>query len=66
MKILQDLKQVTAKDVRTAQPISKLVIGLKCGGSDGFSGITANPAIGVFSDLLIAQDESTPLAKKRR
>ncbi len=54
MKILQDLKQVTAKDVRTAQPISKLVIGLKCGGSDGFSGITANPLLGVISDRLCA------------
>ncbi len=42
---------------------SKLVIGLKCGGSDGFSGITANPVIGGFSDLLIAQGGSTILTE---
>ncbi|MEL7530391.1 MAG: altronate dehydratase family protein [Bacteroidota bacterium] len=39
---------------RQAAPLSKLVIGLECGGSDGFSGITANPAIGYTSDLLVA------------
>lgn len=39
---------------RTPAPISKLVLGLECGGSDGFSGITANPAIGYTSDLLVA------------
>ncbi len=39
-----------SKDCRTLQPISKLKIGLKCGGSDGFSGITANPLLGCFSD----------------
>ena len=42
---------------------SKLVVGLKCGGSDGFSGITANPVIGGFSDLLIAQGGSTILTE---
>ncbi|MEM6348991.1 MAG: UxaA family hydrolase, partial [Bacteroidota bacterium] len=39
---------------RQPAPLSKLVIGLECGGSDGFSGITANPAIGYTSDLLVA------------
>jgi len=39
---------------RTAAPLSALSIGLKCGGSDGFSGITANPAIGHVSDMLAA------------
>ena len=39
---------------RTPAPLSKLVLGLKCGGSDGFSGISANPAIGHTSDLLVA------------
>jgi altronate hydrolase len=39
---------------RTPAPLSQLVLGLKCGGSDGFSGISANPAIGHTSDLLVA------------
>lgn len=42
------------KSRRTRQPLSKLRIGLKCGGSDGLSGITANPLIGRASDLLVA------------
>lgn len=50
-------------DVRTPCPASSLVVGLKCGGSDGFSGITANPVIGGFSDLLIAQGGSTILTE---
>ncbi|MEL6852505.1 MAG: altronate dehydratase family protein, partial [Bacteroidota bacterium] len=39
---------------RQPAPLSKLVLGLECGGSDGFSGITANPALGHASDLLVA------------
>jgi len=39
---------------RQPAPLSKLVIGLECGGSDGFSGISANPAIGYASDMLVA------------
>lgn len=39
---------------RTAAPLSHLCVGLKCGGSDGFSGISANPAIGHTADLLVA------------
>ncbi len=48
---------------RTAAPISNLCVGLKCGGSDGYSGITANPALGVASDLLIAAGGSTILGE---
>ncbi|HEV3257404.1 MAG TPA: altronate dehydratase family protein [Gemmataceae bacterium] len=40
---------------RTQQPASKLVLGTNCGGSDGNSGVTANPALGVASDLIVAQ-----------
>ncbi|MBS1520890.1 MAG: altronate dehydratase [Bacteroidetes bacterium] len=40
-------------NVRKPTPLSKLVIGLECGGSDGFSGISANPAVGYTSDLLV-------------
>lgn len=39
---------------RSAQPLGKLKVGLKCGGSDAFSGITANPLLGMFSDWLVA------------
>ena len=42
------------KQKRQPAPLSKLVIGLECGGSDGFSGISANPAVGHASDLLVA------------
>ncbi|MFX1703865.1 altronate dehydratase family protein [Chitinophaga sp. CC14] len=42
------------KLTRQPSPLSKLVIGLECGGSDGFSGISANPAVGHTSDLLVA------------
>ena len=44
-------------------PASELVIGMKCGGSDGLSGITANPVVGRFSDILVAQGGSTVLTE---
>ena len=44
-------------------PASELTVGLKCGGSDGFSGITANPLVGAFSDRLLAQGGSTILTE---
>jgi len=48
---------------RKPAPLSKLVVGLKCGGSDGFSGISANPAIGHTSDMLVALGGSTILSE---
>ena len=48
---------------RETLPACKLVIGMKCGASDGLSGITANPVVGRFSDLLIAQGGSTVLTE---
>lgn len=48
---------------RKPAPLSKLTIGLECGGSDGFSGISANPAIGYTSDLLVAMGGSVILAE---
>lgn len=63
MAMLRDIYSVVSKDVRTDIPLSSLKIGLKCGGSDGFSGITANPLLGVFSDFLIAQGGSTVLTE---
>ena len=48
---------------RQAVPASHLVLGLQCGGSDGFSGITANPALGVACDLLVAQGATVVLSE---
>jgi len=48
---------------RKPAPLSKLVIGLECGGSDGFSGISANPAIGYTSDLIVALGGTVILAE---
>ena len=63
MKLLTELADHMRDEVRVPCPASKLVIGLKCGGSDGFSGITANPVIGGFSDLLVAQGGTTILTE---
>ena len=63
MKILRELCTLAAKDERTPQPLSKLRVGLKCGGSDGLSGITANPLVGMFSDWLVCQGGSTVLTE---
>lgn len=49
-RLIGELQQICAKDRRTPVPVSKLVIGLKCGGSDGYSGITANPLVGRICD----------------
>lgn len=51
------------KSVREPFPISKLVIGLECGGSDGFSGISANPALGHVSDIMTAVGGSAILSE---
>jgi altronate hydrolase len=51
------------KCVRTPAPLSHLCLGLKCGGSDGFSGISANPAIGHTSDLVVALGGRTILSE---
>jgi len=51
------------ENTRQPAPLSKLVIGLECGGSDGFSGISANPAIGYTSDLLVALGGSVILSE---
>jgi altronate hydrolase len=51
------------KNTRQPAPLSKITIGLECGGSDGFSGISANPAIGYTSDLLVSLGGSVILAE---
>ena len=62
-KLLEELAANMQADVRTDCPADQLVVGMKCGGSDGLSGITANPAIGVFSDLLTAMGGTTILTE---
>ncbi len=63
MKILRELYAIAEKDERTEIPLSELRVGLKCGGSDGFSGITANPLLGVFSDFIVSQGGTTVLTE---
>ena len=63
MTILRDLYAKAKKDKREEVSISKLRVGLKCGGSDGFSGITANPLVGEFSDWLVAQGGTSILTE---
>ena len=63
MELLRKLYAIASQDKRTDIPLSELRVGLKCGGSDGFSGITANPLLGVFSDFLVAQGGTTVLTE---
>ena len=63
LEIALSLCDEMKKDHRSEVPVSKLKIGLKCGGSDGFSGITANPLLGRFSDWLIAQGGTSVLTE---
>lgn len=57
-KLLRELKAVADSDKRVKLPISKLKLGVKCGGSDGYSGITANPLIGQVSEIFAAHGAS--------
>jgi altronate hydrolase len=63
MQILRELYDIAKKDKREEVPVSQLRVGLKCGGSDGFSGITANPLVGEFSDWLVAQGGTSVLTE---
>ena len=62
-KILKELADYASSFQREEIPASELVVGMKCGGSDGLSGITANPAVGRFSDRLIALGGTTVLTE---
>ena len=63
LAMLKEIYALMRNDRREALPLSELKVGLKCGGSDGFSGITANPLVGVFSDFLVAQGGTTILTE---
>ncbi len=62
-ELMAGLLQNMKNDKREELPLSLLKVGLKCGGSDGFSGITANPLVGQFSDWLIAQGGTSILTE---
>ncbi|MCL2579097.1 MAG: altronate dehydratase family protein [Oscillospiraceae bacterium] len=62
-EILRELIDLAAVDTRSPVPTSELILGLKCGGSDGLSGVTANPLAGVLSDKLIAGGGSAILTE---
>jgi Altronate dehydratase len=61
--LVEELAKFAGTFKREKIPAKELIIGTKCGGSDGLSGITANPAVGGFSDLLIAQGGTTILTE---
>lgn len=63
LELLEELFAYVTAFKRTSVPISCLKVGLKCRGSDGFSGITANPLLGTFSDQLIAHGGTTVLTE---
>ena len=63
MKLLDELTAYASRFKRQSVPASELVIGLKCGGSDGLSGITANPLLGATSDLLARHGGTTLLTE---
>ncbi|MBR7033852.1 MAG: altronate dehydratase [Clostridia bacterium] len=63
LSILRELCDIASRDEREEAGSDELVVGLKCGGSDGLSGITANPCVGAFSDLLIGGGGSAILTE---
>lgn len=63
LKIIKELAEKVCQYHREPIPASELIIGMKCGGSDGLSGITANPTVGGFSNLLISKGGTTILTE---
>ena len=63
LRLIAEICETASKDQRQPCDASELIIGMKCGGSDGLSGITANPTVGAFSDLLISKGGTTILTE---
>lgn len=63
VELIKQIAEVVKKDKRVEKDISCLKVGLKCGGSDGLSGITANPLVGRFSDYIVAAGGTTVLSE---
>lgn len=63
IKLVEQLQKEASCDKRTPMPVSKLRVGLKCGGSDGLSGITANPLCGRFTEKLVSMGGTAALTE---
>ncbi|MGN0534536.1 MAG: UxaA family hydrolase [Eubacterium sp.] len=63
VRLITELQNLAENDKRTSVPISRLKIGLKCGGSDGLSGITANPLCGRITDRLVSMGGTAVLTE---
>ena len=63
LTLLREIFDACSADKREEVPVSELKVGLKCGGSDGLSGITANPLLGMFSDWIVSQGGTTVLTE---
>ena len=63
VRLITELQSLAENDTRTSVPISRLKIGLKCGGSDGLSGITANPLCGRITDRLVSMGGTAVLTE---
>jgi altronate dehydratase len=63
LKELRELAEIANRAERTPVPVSEITVGMQCGGSDGYSGITANPALGIASDLLVRHGGTTILSE---
>jgi altronate dehydratase large subunit len=62
-KIAREMQQIASRQVREEVPVSELIIGLNCGGSDMTSGLVANPSLGIASDKLVDQGGSSILSE---
>jgi altronate dehydratase large subunit len=62
-RIAREMQQIASRQVREEVPVSELMIGLNCGGSDMTSGLIANPALGIASDKLVSQGASSILSE---
>ena len=62
-RLLSEIMETASQDKRQPLPMGKLIVGMKCGGSDGLSGVTANPVVGAFSDLLLSMGGSSILTE---
>ena len=63
VEILHELATIAGTASRAAAPVSALTLGMQCGGSDGYSGITANPALGMASDLMVRHGGTSILSE---
>ncbi|RDY31029.1 UxaA family hydrolase [Lachnotalea glycerini] len=63
LELIEELSQYASQFKREKISAKELIIGMKCGGSDGLSGITANPCVGAFSDILISKGGTTILTE---